>query len=435
MQSISLAPSPTASSASSLTRSRSSSPSRKFTTVAMRTGEPRRRSRARTTSCGQTQTAATGPCGVSACRQSASRAGSEQVADRSVRSRQRRMRRAISASDIVDPRDEGPDQAPEAGAGAGGLLLRLGMRGRRAGNAGRHVGDDRERRDLEAEITRQDHLRHRRHADAFVEADAGRGRGKLQLLAQALVIGPGEVDEAGVAAVAEERVRAREVDVVGDRDEARGAQIELDRAGGVGEEERRRPERRDDAERNLHGRRVAGLVVMRPALKQEDALALDSPGDETARVSGDGGQREMRRLGIGDADRVLEIVGEVAEPGAEHHGAVEAAVEAAAAQERGGFGDVGVRGRGSVVHEATKLSGPKAKGNKASREKLRRSPSGPAAWISVSGPANSRMRWRQAPQGVTRAAPSPRTRIAAIRRPPAATIAAIAAASAQVPTG
>ena len=35
--------------------------------------------------------------------------------------------------------------------------------------------------------------------------------------------------------------------------------------------------------------------------------------------------------------------------------------------------------------------------------------SGPAAWIGVSGPANSRMRWRQAPQGVTRPAPSPQT--------------------------
>ena len=30
-----------------------------------------------------------------------------------------------------------------------------------------------------------------------------------------------------------------------------GAHIELDRAGGVGEEERRAPERRDHAERNL----------------------------------------------------------------------------------------------------------------------------------------------------------------------------------------
>ncbi len=51
------------------------------------------------------------------------------------------------------------------------------------------------------------------------------------------------------------------------------------------------------------------------------------------------------------------------------------------------------------------------------------------------GPANSRMRWRQAPQGVTGTAPSAQTRIAAIRLPPAAIMAAMAPASAQVPTG
>ncbi len=62
-------------------------------------------------------------------------------------------------------------------------------------------------------------------------------------------------------------------------------------------------------------------------------------------------------------------------------------------------------------------------------------PPGPAAKTGVSGPANSRMRWRQAPQGVTGTAPSAQTRIAAIRLPPAAIMAAMAPASAQVPTG
>ena len=66
-----------------------------------------------------------------------------------------------------------------------------------------------------------------------------------------------------------------------------GRRSSLHRAGGVGEDERRHPERRDDAERNPHRRRVAGLVVMRPALEQEHALALELPGDETARMAGD----------------------------------------------------------------------------------------------------------------------------------------------------
>ena len=52
----------------------------KFTTVAMRTGEPRRSVARPPTNCGQTQTAATGPCGVERLRaQSASMAGLGQV--------------------------------------------------------------------------------------------------------------------------------------------------------------------------------------------------------------------------------------------------------------------------------------------------------------------------------------------------------------------
>jgi len=49
--------------------------------------------------------------------------------------------------------------------------------------------------------------------------------------------------------------------------------------------------------------------------------------------------------------------------------------------------------------------------------------------------ANSKILWRQAPQGITGSALSARIRISAICRSPALTIAAIAAASAQVPTG
>jgi len=67
--------------------------------------------------------------------------------------------------------------------------------------------------------------------------------------------------------------------------------------------------------------------------------------------------------------------------------------------------------------------------------KLRSTPAAVAACTRVSAEANSRMRWRQLPQGVTSSGPSPTTSMSAISRPPAATMAAIAPASAQVPLG
>jgi len=63
---------------------------------------------------------------------------------------------------------------------------------------------------------------------------------------------------------------------------------------------------------------------------------------------------------------------------------------------------------------------------------------GPAAlaqWMSVRGVANSRIRWRQAPQGVRGSSVWPSTRMAAMSRYPAQTMAAMAAVSAQTPEG
>ena len=58
-----------------------------------------------------------------------------------------------------------------------------------------------------------------------------------------------------------------------------------------------------------------------------------------------------------------------------------------------------------------------------------------ASRTSISGAANSRRRCRQPPQGVTSASPSPTTTISAMTRSPAATMAEMAPASAQMPRG
>ena len=66
---------------------------------------------------------------------------------------------------------------------------------------------------------------------------------------------------------------------------------------------------------------------------------------------------------------------------------------------------------------------------------VRRTPSGPAAWTGVSGPANSAMRCRQPPQHVVSCSPLAIVSTSTIVCSPAATIAAIAPVSAHVPSG
>ena len=74
-------------------------------------------------------------------------------------------------------------------------------------------------------------------------------------------------------------------------------------------------------------------------------------------------------------------------------------------------------------------------GRSAESLNVARTPSGPATWTTVASSENSRMRWRQPPQGVQSASPSPTTQISAIRRPPAAAMAAMALVSAHQPFG
>ena len=63
---------------------------------------------------------------------------------------------------------------------------------------------------------------------------------------------------------------------------------------------------------------VAALVVMAAALEQGDPPAFDLADHEPPGVAGDGGDRKAGDVEIGDADRFARLVGEGAEPGAEH---------------------------------------------------------------------------------------------------------------------
>src|SRR3954468_12618315 len=77
----------------------------------------------------------------------------------------------------------------------------------------------------------------------------------------------------------------------------------------------------------------------------------------------------------------------------------------------------------------------KLAGSSSAMVKLVFRPSGPQTWTGVSGSANSAMRWRQPPQGVTSFGPPATTAIARIFLAPPSTIAEIAEVSAQTPFG
>src|SRR3569623_3041797 len=82
-----------------------------------------------------------------------------------------------------------------------------------------------------------------------------------------------------------------------------------------------------------------------------------------------------------------------------------------------------------------RYSGPNEWGSSCATVWLSGVPSTPWLATTTSWSANSRMRWRQPPHGVTGAAPGPVTYMRLMRLPPPAIIAAMAEASAQLPLG
>ena len=153
--------------------------------------------------------------------------------------------------------------------------------------------------------------------------------------------------------------------------------------------------------------------------------------------------RKMRDVGIGEGDGAFQLVRELAEPGAEHEGSIEAAVEPARSDKRkGSFGEIVHRvpvGRASSImirsigSPAARLSGPKEKGNSSSRAKLRRTPSGPATWMRVSRGGELADALAAAAARCGEVLPIPTIRMRGDPALATATIAATAAVSAQGP--
>jgi len=109
-------------------------------------------------------------------------------------------------------------------------------------------------------------------------------------------------------------------------------------SGGVGDDERFAADEAEDASgKGDRGEGIA-LVGVDSALHDGDGDAGDGAKDEMAGVAFDGGAGEVGNFGVGDASGSANVVGEVAEAGAENDTDVGSEVSGGADVVGGGLG-------------------------------------------------------------------------------------------------
>ena len=225
--------------------------------------------------------------------------------------------------------DEAAQERLEPLGGEAGVFLGLLVARVAAGEARPEIGHDRDGGDGKARATGEDHFRHGRHADevgaerlggadfrrglearagkphvdALVELDARFPGDLAQGLDQARVVGAGQRHEPVGAGVADQRVRSREIDVVGDGDQRRRRPVELEAAGRVGDQQRLAAEALERVDRDAHGGRVAALVIVAAALEERDPLALDRADDEPPGMALDARDGKAGKLRIAELGR------------------------------------------------------------------------------------------------------------------------------------
>jgi len=132
--------------------------------------------------------------------------------------------------------------------------------------------------------------------------------------------------------------------VVGDGDERALCVAGVDPAGCVGDDESFAADEAEDAGREGDLGEGVALVGVDAALHDGDGDSGDGAEDEVAGVAFDGGAREVGNLGVGDSGGAADVVGEVAEAGAENDADVGFQVRRSADVVGGGLGvakDVG----------------------------------------------------------------------------------------------
>ena len=193
-------------------------------------------------------------------------------------------------------------------------------------------GDDllhrRHAREIAAEHAHEPDLRRRLElrpepgrVDALAELDSEPLGGLPRTRPQLGVVGIAHVREARperLVVRADERRRALQVHVIRDEDEQAGPVVGVDPACRVRHDERANPEPTEHphTERNPIG--GDALVEVRAPAHDRDRHAAERPEHERPRVAHRGRDRPARDSEYGISDPRVELVGEPAEPAAEH---------------------------------------------------------------------------------------------------------------------
>ena len=219
---------------------------------------------------------------------------------------------------------------------------------RLAGVAGPGVGDQRDAADLEADPAGRDALEHRRHPDRVAaepgqHPDLGRGlvgragQPDVDALLEGDALGRGGGPEARrggagsrrrsrsgkrgpelVRVRADQRAPAGQVDVVAHDHQRPRPEARVEAAGRVGQDDEPRAELLEQQDGLDDQARVVALVQVEAALEHDDRAPAEAAEQQPAGMPRGGRRRPAGQLRERDRDRILEVVGQPAEPGAEH---------------------------------------------------------------------------------------------------------------------
>ena len=243
-------------------------------------------------------------------------------------------------------RDHGAQQRDELRFHALAGFEYFGVRDRLIEDAGGHVGGAGDAEDADAHVAGDDHFRDGGHADqvradgfevanfgggfeagagkrcvdSFVNAEAEAFRFAQSDFAIRLEVSFAHIRKAWAEALvirSDERIFSLQIDVVANHHQRALAVIEIDRAGGVGEDGGADAEASEDAHRKHHFPARISFVAMDAALHRGDGNFATLSDYEKAGVSCDGGAREAGNFLVRDSRGGSEFVGESAKAGAE----------------------------------------------------------------------------------------------------------------------
>jgi len=266
----------------------------------------------------------------------------------------------------LDARKQSGNQSEKTLLDALRRLHHFPVRQRLRQNAGGHVADAGNARHFEPRVARRDHFGHRAHADRVraegaQHANFGRrfiGRTQKPRIhaadeTKALLFRHGARQFAQSGAVrlrhvgkarpdrlvvgADERILARQVEVILDQHQIARLKRRVDAAGGVRHHQRMHAERLHDAHGKRHRLGGISFIQVESPVHQQDGASGGLADDEFARVSRHRRHRKVRNFAIRNRRRAFHRLRQHAESGAENQPDLRARVRPAANPRRGLF--------------------------------------------------------------------------------------------------